>query len=301
MEKENKRNYCKAHLYGDICETKDKAGMNCSSVNFAKVDSKKTGIRFKVRTVETYNDAEGKTQYKDSFHTVRIVTEDKKLVEAFEQIAKDQEQNIANKGVDGYSRINHTVSIDGKLVKRKNEKDVKTYYNEYVIADSVNLDTAKQENEVRNSVEINGALMEPKKLDGYALMDIRTYYKRPLREGEEAPTNKEGNPLPYAYESSFIPVRISEERQPEFFKRLESGELKKGDEITVKGQMHNVADGITVDAASIHFSQKEALEEKAAKVEEKKPEVKAEAKPEKKAPAAKKPVSKKKGAGVKLS
>lgn len=277
MEKENKRSYCEAHLYGDVC----------NEVSINKVDSKKTGIRFSVRTVETYNDAEGKTQYKDSFHTVQMVTEDKKLVKAFEQIAKDQEQNMANKGVEGYTRINHTASIDGSLVKRKNEKDGKTYYNEYVIANSVSLDTAKQEKEVRNSVEIKGRLVKPKAFDGFVLTDIATEYRRPLKDGEE-PTKfigKDGKEvvLPYAYQEAFVPVRISEERQPEFFKRLESGELKPGDTIIIKGQMHNVAGGMTVDAASIHFSQKEALEEKAAKVEEKKP------------------VSKKKGAGVKHS
>lgn len=295
MEKENKQSTNNAHLYGEIY----------GNVNINKIDTKRSAIRFTVDSVEIYKDAKGETQYKDSYNTVQIITDDKKLIKSFEKIAKDQENN---KGVEASERVKHTASVDGSLVTRSYESDGETKYNTYVSADSVNLDVKKQENEVRNSVELTGNIAKVDVMDKFAVAQVATHFYRPVKEGEEGMkvVGKDGKEeiKPYVQDTSYTRIRISAERQPEFFEKLKSGEItgEKGKSafVTLKGQMHNdnyEKDGkkvyaIVVDVASVKILEKKA-EVKVAKAEEKKAE------PAKKAAAAKKPVSKKKG--VKLA
>lgn len=281
--KQNQNN--RVHIYGFI--------------NDIKVADTKSGAKaffLDVATRESWpKDKEDKSKGYDSkstFHKVSLVTDDKKAIKQLEKIAKDIENNNANRETEGFKPKNHTASIDGTLVTRENtdDKGVK-YYNPLILTsvEGMVLDTKLGEKESRNSAEFKGNIADIDMKDGFAIVSIATHYFAP---GEAE--NYKGETKPYHEETSYIRTRVSEKFPEKTFNALKNGELEVGDLISAKGQMHNNnyqdkegvnRRNIIIDLRSVKLVAKKGQKEEAAK--EEKAEKKA-------APAPKKATPKKK-------
>lgn len=282
--KQNQNN--KVHIYGFI--------------NDVKVADTKTGAKaffLDVTTRESWpKDKEDKSKGNDSkstYHKVSLVTDDKKAIKQLEKVAKDIENNNANRETEGFKPKNHTASIDGTLVTRENtdEKTGVKYYNQLILTsvEGMALDTKQGEKESRNSAEFKGNIGDIDMKDGFAIISIATHYYAP---GEAE--NYKGETKPYHEETRYIRTKVNEKFPKKIFEALKNGEIEVGDLISVKGQMHNNnykdKEGINrrniiIDLRSVKLVAKKDQKEEAAK--EEKAEKKA-------APAPKKATPKKK-------
>lgn len=201
-----------AHVYGYV-----------NDVKVIESKGKTPLFAMKVVTEEFYGDHE----VKRTFHNVNLSTADKALVKQLKGISKDLQSENASA---------HTISCDGILAIRQNEKDGVTYRNAIIVADadSVKLDSPKEKNEVRNFAELKGNISALEMRDNFATLTVAEHFFVP---GESV--NAKGETLPYKRETTFIKAIISKERFPEAFKMLEDGTIQKGSLVSVRGQMHN--------------------------------------------------------------
>lgn len=269
-----------AHIYGVVNEIYRENEIG---------DKKNYGI--KVMTTEVFGKDNKET--KNTFHDVQITTDNKALIEKMDWLKSELAAEEPKR---------HSISLDGKLITRQNEKDGVTYNNSVIVADAASVAVGEAKGEqVRNTITLKGNISDVKMKDNFAVVSIATHYFVPTKNGELV-KNFKGEEKPYTEEVSFHETRVSGNRKDtaETFEQLKSGELAKGAFVEVRGQMHNVSFtdskgvnryGITIDVNNVkRLVKKEAVSEEA-KTEVKK-EVKPAEKPAEK-PALKKRTSKK--------
>ena len=240
-----------------------------------------------VATMEAYQkkQAEGTSkeyERKYTFHTVNVITDDKKTIKALEGIAADLQANKDNMDVKDYKPKKHEASFDGSLVTRANEDKEKgvTYYNTLIMSsvDEMKLDAKLEKDEVRNMAYFKGNIADVNIKDGFATLSIATHYYAP---GES--TNYKGEEKGYTEKTTYVNTRISGNFLSEEFEALKNGDIAKGDLITVKGRMHNNRytdkDGvnrsaIVVDIRDINLVAKKGEKQAEAEKQEKKQEEK---------------------------
>ena len=282
----------KVHLYGFLNEIK-------SANDF---EGKKSFL-MDVATVENWQDNAENWQSRTSYHTVSLLTGDKKIIKGLEKAKVDLDNNIANRDTEGFKPKTHTVSLDGSLTTKKSTSDEGVeYFNPVAVADaeSFKLDVKRQENEVRNRAELKGNIANIDMKDGFAKISIATHFYVP---GES--TNHKGETKPYTEVTKYIETKVDEKRLPKTFAQLKNGELGIGDLVSVNGQMHNnrykekesgiYRDKVDIDLKGFNLIAKKG--EKKAQAEEK-TEKKAEAKKETKKAAPKKATPRKKGVSM---
>lgn len=234
MEEKNtfQKDMNKVHLNGVIIDVK--------MFNLGKL----TKAIVKVSTAESFKNAEGEAQKKYSYNSVRLVTDNEKLISSLKDIADDIEERKKNAENPDFEATYHTVAVDGALVVSKNEgKDGKTYYNPEIAVKEENFHLNKklEENESRNRGEFQGNVVKidfPSKEHDFAIVRIATHYSYPLKDGKTT-TDYKGKETSYKEETSFIETRINKSRLPETYEKLENGDIKVGDKISVRGQLHN--------------------------------------------------------------
>lgn len=282
----------KVHLYGFLNEIK--------SVN--EIQGKKSFL-MDVATVENWKDNTDEWKKRTTYHTVSLLTDDKKVIKNLEKAKADLDNNMKHLGEEGFEPKTHTVSLDGSLTTKENidEKGVK-YYNPMVVADgeSFKLDAKRQEKEVRNRAELKGNIANIDMKDGFAKVSIATHFYAP-----GASKNYKGEEKEYTEVTRYIETKVDEKRLPKTFAALKNGELAVGDLVSVNGQMHNnryteketgiYRDKIDIDLKGFDLIAKKG--EKKAQGEEK-TEKKAEVKKETKKAAPKKATPRKKGVSM---
>lgn len=275
------------HLHGFLNEVRE-----------FEINDKKS-FKMDVATVENYKVGdEPKKNY--TYHRVGLITDDAKTIKAIRAAMKDIENNKEHAAEADFKPKVHTVSLDGSLVVRENEKDGKLYYNPEVVAEqeSFKLDAKLAEGEVRNLAEFKGNIASIDINDEYkfAKINIALHYFVP---GESE--NYKGEVKPYTENTSFAETRVNAKLLPKVFEDLSNGNLAVGDLISVRGQMHNnrytdskdtKQNKIVVDLKKVELIAKKGQKKAAA---EEKTEKKAEVKKETKKAAPKKAAPRKKG------
>ncbi len=280
-------------------------------INDVKVIDYKNGDRNVVLdmcTIEAWKDNTGQMQNARTYHNVSLVTDSGKLVKRFEDIKADLDNNRAHREEEGFKPAVHTASVDGMFITRPREVEREdgtkvTYYNQIVLADteSLKLDAAKDEKEVRNAAEFKGNIAkidikENDKGDKFAIVSVATHYIAPGAKEGDFYSDKGKN---YHEETSYVETRVSSKgRGADIMAKINAGELEVGDLVKARGRMHNNnfedKDGIkrykvVVDLSSVELV---AKKERKAEAEEKKEEKKETKKAAAKKTATKKATSK---------
>jgi len=267
---EQKKSFQKnnVHLHGFI---------NRAHVNDKPGENGKTLVSFVVTTQEYYNGENHPT-----FHPVTAFIDDPAELEKFRTIQADCEANKANKGVEGYKPVAHTVEVDAYLFQgAKRDKDD---YSVSIVArkDGIKHDVSMKPDDikVRNHADIVGniARIDLYEDKGFATVVIANHF------GDN---------------TTYVKNTIDDKGNKDLYDQLKSGAIVKGNLMEFGGQLRSNSyqkDDKMVYTTQLDVRTSKILYQKENKAETEKAEVKTEVKAEVKAgkaPAAKKAASKK--------
>ena len=254
-------------------------------VNDIRINEEKGFVNVRLGTYEQFN-KDGQAQKNYYSHDVAIKTDDPKVIQQF----KDAKAKI-----DNGEKI--MAVADGSLV---NNKTVMVKPENFQLG-------VPRKDEVMNTASFKGNIANIDVRDGFASVTIGTHYYVP---GESQIHT--GETKPYTEMTSFVKTQVSEKHMPEVFGQLKSGEIKVGDLVEARGQLHNYSYtneagetkyGTNVDLNNFkvlaHKKAKEVKEtEKTAKKAEVKKDAPAKKETAKKEAAPKKTAAKKAAAAV---